>query len=79
MLSLKNLSSLRKFILNIVSCYQEYQLVYERFVESQCHKLQKIVHEIITEGINLYEQFQIDVIIGKLPPSWTDFQKHDSP
>ncbi|ONI14158.1 hypothetical protein PRUPE_4G265600 [Prunus persica] len=38
-------------------------------VEAQPHELQKIAHEIIIEVINLDEQFQVAVIIDKLPPS----------
>lgn len=30
------------------SRYLKYQMVDERYVEAQCHKLQKIAHEIIT-------------------------------
>lgn len=36
-------------------------------VEAQCHKLQKIVHEIITKGMSLDEQYQIAFIIDKFP------------
>jgi hypothetical protein len=36
--------------------------------------MQKIAHEIITEGMPLDEQFQIAVIIDKLPPGWKDFK-----
>ncbi|CAJ2651716.1 unnamed protein product [Trifolium pratense] len=57
-----------------VSRYLKYQMVYERSVEVQSHELQKIAHEIITEGMPLHEQFQISVIIDKLPPSWKDFK-----
>ncbi|GAU27591.1 hypothetical protein TSUD_271320 [Trifolium subterraneum] len=57
-----------------VSKYLKYQMVDERSVEVQSHELQKIAHEIITEGMPLHEQFQISVIIDKLPPSWKDFK-----
>ncbi|CAJ2660435.1 unnamed protein product [Trifolium pratense] len=57
-----------------VSRYLKYQMVDERSVEVQSHELQKIAHEIITEGMPLHEQFQISVIIDKLPPSWKDFK-----
>lgn len=45
----------------------EYQMVDERFMKAQCHELQKIVQQIIIEDISLNENFQIAVIIGKLP------------
>ncbi|GAU47899.1 hypothetical protein TSUD_25140 [Trifolium subterraneum] len=57
-----------------VSRYLKYHMVDERSVEVQSHELQKIAHEIITEGMPLHEQFQISVIIDKLPPSWKDFK-----
>ncbi|CAJ2644652.1 unnamed protein product [Trifolium pratense] len=58
----------------VVSRYLKYQMVDERSVEAQSHEIQKIAHEIITEGMPLDEQFQIAVIIDKLPPSWKDFK-----
>jgi hypothetical protein len=49
-------------------------MVDERSVEAQSHEIQKIAHEIITEGMPLDDQFQIAVIIDKLPPRWKDFK-----
>ncbi|KAK2455989.1 putative mitochondrial protein [Trifolium repens] len=57
-----------------VSRYLKYQMVDERSVEAQSHEIQKIAHEIITEGMPLDEQFQIAVIIDKLPLAWKDFK-----
>ena len=57
-----------------VSRYLKYQMVDEKSVEAQSHELQKIAHEIITEGMPLDEQFQIVVMIDKLPPGWKDFK-----
>ena len=57
-----------------VSRYLKYQMVDERSVETQSHELQKIAHEIITEGMPLDEQFQIAVMIDKLPPGWKEFK-----
>ncbi|GAU45981.1 hypothetical protein TSUD_401210 [Trifolium subterraneum] len=58
----------------VLSRYLNYQMVDERSVDVQSHELQKIAHEIITEGMPLHELFQIYVIIDKLPPSWKDFK-----
>ncbi|CAL8117236.1 unnamed protein product [Prunus armeniaca] len=58
----------------VVSRYLKFQMVDEKSIEAQSHKLQKIAHEIIIEGMNLDEQFQVAVIIDKLPPSWKDFK-----
>ncbi|KAE9620733.1 putative RNA-directed DNA polymerase [Lupinus albus] len=57
-----------------VSRYLKYQMTDDKSVESQSHEIQKIAHEIITEGMPLDEQFQVAVIIDKLPPSWKDFK-----
>jgi len=46
----------------------------EKTVEEQSQELQNIAHEIFVEGIQLPEQFQIAVIIDKLPPAWKDFK-----
>ena len=51
-----------------------YKVVDERSMEAQSHEIQKIAHEIIIEGMPLDEQFQIAVIIDKLPPGWKDFK-----
>jgi len=58
----------------VVSRYLKYQMTDDRSVEAQSHELQKIAHEIITEGMRLNEKFQVVVIIDKLPPSWKDFK-----
>ncbi|CAN1755713.1 hypothetical protein LINPERHAP1_LOCUS5835 [Linum perenne] len=49
-------------------------MVNEKSVEAQSHELQKIAHEIISEGMPLDDQFQVACIIDKLPPSWKDFK-----
>ncbi|XP_062106722.1 uncharacterized protein LOC133818046 [Humulus lupulus] len=54
--------------------YLKYQIVDDKSVEAQSHELQKIPHEIISEGMTLDEQFQVAVLIDKLPPSWKDFK-----
>ncbi|KAL5784824.1 hypothetical protein ACOSQ2_007216 [Xanthoceras sorbifolium] len=52
-----------------ISRYMKYQMTDDKSVEAQSHELQKIAHEIISEGMSLDEQFQIAVLIDKLPPS----------
>ncbi|KAA0050827.1 uncharacterized protein E6C27_scaffold404G00860 [Cucumis melo var. makuwa] len=46
----------------------------DKSVEAQSHEIQKIAHEIISEGMPLDDQFQVVVIIDKLPPLWKDFR-----
>ncbi|XP_038902475.1 uncharacterized protein LOC120089128 [Benincasa hispida] len=57
-----------------VSCYLKFQMMDDKYVEAQSHKLQKIAYEIITEGMPLDEQFQVAIIIDKLPHLWKDFK-----
>ncbi|KAK2970416.1 hypothetical protein RJ640_016270 [Escallonia rubra] len=44
-------------------------------VIAQTHDLQMVVHEIISEGIQVDEQMQVAAIIDMLPNSWREFQK----
>ena len=46
----------------------------EKSVEAQSHELQQIAYDIISEGMKLDGQFQVAVIIDKLPPNWKDFK-----
>ncbi|XP_071687092.1 uncharacterized protein [Rutidosis leptorrhynchoides] len=57
-----------------VSRYLKFSMTDDKSVETQSHELQKIAHEIISEGMSLDKNFQIAVIIDKLPPSWKDFK-----
>ena len=49
-------------------------MVDEKSVKAQSHELQQIAHDIISEGMKLDDQFQVAVIIDKLPPSQKDFK-----
>ncbi|KAA0045055.1 uncharacterized protein E5676_scaffold78209G00640 [Cucumis melo var. makuwa] len=57
-----------------VSQYLRYQMTDDKSVEAQSHGIQKIAHEIISEGMPLVDQFQVAVIIDKLPLLWKDFK-----
>ncbi|KAA0055482.1 uncharacterized protein E5676_scaffold314G00550 [Cucumis melo var. makuwa] len=57
-----------------VSRYLKYQMTDDKSMEAQSHEIQKIAHEIISEGMPLDDQFQVAVIIDKLPPLWKDFK-----
>ncbi|XP_060960933.1 uncharacterized protein LOC133031452 [Cannabis sativa] len=57
-----------------VSRYLKFQMTDDKSIEAQSHELQKIAHEILSEGMTIDEQFQVDVMIDKLPPSWKDFK-----
>ncbi|XP_077237161.1 uncharacterized protein LOC143878811 [Tasmannia lanceolata] len=57
-----------------VSKYFRYYMVDEKTVISQTHELQKLVHDILAEGMTISEQFQVAAVIDKLPPSWKEFR-----
>ncbi|XP_038887196.1 uncharacterized protein LOC120077383 [Benincasa hispida] len=57
-----------------ISCYLKFQMTDDKSMKAQSHELQKIAHEIITEGMLIDEQFQVLVIIDKLFPLWKDFK-----
>ncbi|KAK2429298.1 putative mitochondrial protein [Trifolium repens] len=57
-----------------VSRYLKFQMNDEKSIEAQSHEIQRIAHEIVSEGMQLDEQFQLAVIIDKLPPTWKDFK-----
>ena len=57
-----------------VSRYLKYQMTDNKSVEVRSHELQKIVHEVVSKGMTLDEQFQVAVIIDKLSPSWKEFK-----
>ncbi|XP_050945529.1 uncharacterized protein LOC127150877 [Cucumis melo] len=58
----------------VVSRYLRYQMTDDKSVEAQSHEIQKIAYEIISEGMPLDDQFQVAVIIDKLPQLWKDFK-----
>ena len=59
-----------------VSRYLKFQMTDDKPIVTQSHELQKIAHEIISEGMDIDEQFQVAVLIDKLPLGWKDF-KHN--
>ncbi|XP_062114213.1 uncharacterized protein LOC133825265 [Humulus lupulus] len=58
-----------------VNRYLKFQMTEDKSVEAKSHELQKFAHEIISEGMSLDEQFQVAVIIEKLPPAWKYLKK----
>ncbi|KAH7847524.1 hypothetical protein Vadar_027183 [Vaccinium darrowii] len=50
-------------------------MVDQKSVVAQSHELQKITHEILSDGMTIDEQFQVAVLIDKLPTGWKEFKK----
>ncbi|KAM7507327.1 hypothetical protein LguiA_017780 [Lonicera macranthoides] len=57
-----------------VSRYLKYQMTDTKPIVAQTHELQKIAFEINSQGMQLDEQFQVAVIIDKLPLGWKEFK-----
>ena len=51
-------------------------MVNSKTVGSQVHELQLNLHDLIAEDMVVNEDFQVDAMIGKLPPSWNDFKNY---
>ncbi|XP_073153577.1 uncharacterized protein [Henckelia pumila] len=43
---------------------------------SQVQEIQIILHDLLAEGMEVNEPFQVASIIEKLPPQWKDFKKY---
>ncbi|XP_077250636.1 uncharacterized protein LOC143890019 [Tasmannia lanceolata] len=55
-----------------VSQLFEYKIVNNKSVMAQVHELQFIMNQLISEGRNIDETFQVSTIISKLPMTWKD-------
>ena len=60
----------------VVARFLDYKMVDLKTVMSQIQELQVILSEILSEGMNLSETFQVAAMVEKLPPSWTDFKHY---
>ncbi|XP_073049626.1 uncharacterized protein [Primulina eburnea] len=59
----------------LVNKYIEFKMVDTRNVIDQVNELNNIATECADAGEPISETFQVSTIIGKLPPSWKDYQK----
>ncbi|KAK7332736.1 hypothetical protein VNO80_29491 [Phaseolus coccineus] len=58
---------------SIVKKYIEFQIVDEKTVSDQIRDLNGIADSIAASGIFMDDNFHVNVIISKLPPSWKNF------
>ena len=65
-------ASNRKFL---ISNYMNFRMNNDKSVVAQAHELQQIVGDLKAAGINLQDEFQVGVIVSKLPSSWNGFKK----
>ena len=60
----------------VVARFLDYKMIDSKTVMSQVQELQIILSDILSEGMNLSETFQVAAIVEKLPPSWVDFKNY---
>ncbi|XP_075504422.1 uncharacterized protein LOC142541854 [Primulina tabacum] len=51
-------------------------MVDTKSVISQVQEIQIIIHDLLAEGMDINEPFQVAAIIEKLPPMWKDFKNY---
>ncbi|XP_057489383.1 uncharacterized protein LOC130775236 [Actinidia eriantha] len=60
----------------LIGRFLGFKMVDCKKVMAQVQDFQLILHELVAEGMALVEEFQVGVIIEKLPPSWRDFKNY---
>ncbi|XP_057465108.1 uncharacterized protein LOC130754854 [Actinidia eriantha] len=60
----------------LIGRFLDFKMVDSKKVMAQVQNFQLILHELAAKGMTLVEEFQVGVIIEKLPPSWKDFKNY---
>ncbi|CAL8091268.1 unnamed protein product [Prunus armeniaca] len=60
----------------VVGRFLDFKMVDSKPVVKQVENLQKIIHEILAEGMKINESFQVASLIEKLPPNWKEFKSY---
>ncbi|XP_073138758.1 uncharacterized protein [Henckelia pumila] len=64
---------IKKFV---VGKFLDFKMIDSKTVMSQVQEIQIILHDLLAEGMEINEPFQVAFIIGKLPPLWKDFKNY---
>ncbi|KZV14757.1 hypothetical protein F511_40092 [Dorcoceras hygrometricum] len=56
--------------------FLDYRMVDAKFVMSQVQEIQIIIHDLLAEGMEINEPFQVVAIIEKLPSMWRYFKNY---
>ncbi|KAI5311661.1 Hypothetical predicted protein [Prunus dulcis] len=56
--------------------FLDFKMVDSKPVVKQVEDLQKIIHEILAEGMKINESFQVAFLIEKLPQNWKEFKSY---
>lgn len=60
----------------VVGKFLDFKMVETKAVISQVQEIRIIIHDLLAEGIEINEPFQVEAIIEKLPPMWKDFKNY---
>ncbi|XP_073132675.1 uncharacterized protein [Henckelia pumila] len=60
----------------VVGKFLGFKMTDTKMVMSQVEEIQIILHDLLAEGMEVNETFQVTSIIEKLPPSWKDFKNY---
>ncbi|XP_073138139.1 uncharacterized protein [Henckelia pumila] len=66
-------AGIKKFV---VGKFLDFKMVDSKTVMSQVQEIQIILHDLLAEGMEINEPFQVASIIEKLPPLWKDFKNY---
>ncbi|KZV22317.1 hypothetical protein F511_05271 [Dorcoceras hygrometricum] len=60
----------------VVSKFMDYKMMDANSFMSQVQEIQIIIHDLLAEGMEINEPFQVAAIIKKLPLMWRDFKNY---
>ncbi|XP_070031901.1 uncharacterized protein [Nicotiana tomentosiformis] len=60
----------------VAARYLDFKMVDAISVITQVQELQVIVHDLLAEGVDINEAFQVAVFIENMPPLWKDFKNY---
>ncbi|XP_073120783.1 uncharacterized protein [Henckelia pumila] len=60
----------------VVGKFLDFKMIDSKTVMSQVQEIQIILHDLLAEGMEINEPFQVASIIEKLPPMWKNFKNY---
>ncbi|PHU25899.1 Chlorophyll a-b binding protein 3C, chloroplastic [Capsicum chinense] len=64
---------MKKFL---IARFLDFKIIDSKSVISQVQELQVIIHDLLSEGLIVNDDFQVAAIVEKLPPLWKDFKNY---
>ena len=60
----------------VVGKWLQFQITDEKPLTEQVHTYENLCVEVLAEGMKMCEILQANVLIKKIPPSWSDYRNH---